>query len=274
MQTSKLVVLALAVVLTAGTTLVLRTADRAGDGTDRHAAPPEGMVLIEAGVYEPLYSAGREENLVDVQPFYLDEAPVTNAQYLRFVEENPRWRRSNVPAVFADDRYLRHWNDDLHFDDEFANRPVVNISWFAARAYADWAGKRLPTTAEWELAASASETARNAKDDPEYRRRIVEWYSRPARGTAEVRSVYRNVYGAWDLHGLVWEWVEDYNESLVTGDSRDNIDMDLRMFCGSGAVDANDVGDYAGFIRFAFRSGLEADYTVSSLGFRLAKDAS
>lgn len=269
MKARKLILIALVLVLTAGTTMMLRVSDRGESGP----SAPEGMVLVEGGSYTPIYAAGREDDLTTVEPYFLDEVPVTNTDYLRFVEENPRWRRSQVPSVFADARYLKHWSGDLSFDEEFANRPVVNVSWFAAQAYAEWAGKRLPTTAEWELAASASETSRRGTDDPTYRQRIVEWYSRPQRD-ADVRSVYQNVYGIWDLHGLVWEWVDDYNEALVTGDSRDNVDMDLRAFCGSGAVNATDVTDYAGFIRFAFRSGLEAGYTVSSLGFRLAQDAS
>lgn len=74
------------------------------------------------------------------------------------------------------------------------------------------------------------------------------------------------------MHGLIWEWVDGYNQSLISGDSRENADMDLKLFCGSGAVDASDGNDYAGFIRFAFRSGLEGNYTVTSLGFRLAQD--
>lgn len=272
MNAQKIILIALVLAVTLGATVILRVADRPESDRTQSTSTPEGMALVEGGEYVPIYSAGREEDLEIVEPFFLDEVPVTNADYLRFVEENSRWRRSAVPAIFADDRYLKQWNDDLSFDDELANRPVVNVSWFAAQAYAEWAGKRLPTTAEWELAASASESSRRGTDDPTYRQRIVEWYSRPHRD-GEVRSVYQNVYGVWDLHGLVWEWVDDYNEALVTGDSRDNVDMDLKAFCGSGAVNATDVTDYAGFIRFAFRSGLEAGYTVSSLGFRLAQDA-
>jgi formylglycine-generating enzyme len=278
MTTRTLIVLALVLAVTAGATLVFQVADTSESIANTGLTAPEGMqlegmVFVAGGTYVPIYAAGKEEDRTEVLPYFLDEVPVTNADYLRFVKENPRWQRSRVPRVFADERYLRHWNDDLSFDADLANRPVVNIPWFAAQAYAKWAGKRLPTTAEWEFAAAASETHVNGAEDPSYRGRIVEWYSRPQRGgPAEVRSVYQNVYGAWDLHGLVWEWVDDYNEALVTGDSRDNVDMDLKAFCGSGAVNATDATDYAGFIRFAFRSGLEASYTVGSLGFRLAQD--
>lgn len=234
-------------------------------------ATPEGMVLVRSGSYTPFFDVGSEVGTVEVQAFYLDETAVTNADFLQFVQENERWRRSNVPGIFADERYLQHWSGDLDFDSELANRPVVNVSWFAAQAYADWVGKRLPTTAEWEYAASASESMKDGSKDPEFGRKILEWYSRPAR-TNDVRTIARNAHGVWDMHGLIWEWVDDFNESLVSGDSRENIDMDLKLFCGSGAVDATDGYDYPGFIRFAFRGGLEGNYTVTSLGFRLAKD--
>lgn len=266
------IVLFAAVLLSVGATIMLRDADDVEGASAVEA--PEGMVYVDGGSYIPLYAAGREEDESKVEPFFLDAVPVTNADFLKFVEANPKWQRSRVPAVFADDGYLKRWSGDLQFDPELANKPVVGVSWFAAQAYADWVGKRLPTTAEWELAALASETSADASDDPNYKTRIVEWYSRPHKnGLADVGSIYQNYYGAWDLHGLVWEWVDDFNEALVTGDSRDNIDMDLELFCGSGAVNATDVNDYAGFIRFAFRSGLEASYTVGSLGFRLASDA-
>ena len=238
-----------------------------------HATVPEGMAYIPSGTYEPLYETGSEDDSQQVEPFYIERLPVTNAQYLEFVRANPRWQRSNIPTVFADDGYLSHWAGDTSFAPELADSPVINVSWFAARAYADWKGMRLPTTAEWEVVAMASEESPAGMEDPAYRARIIDWYSRPRNASdRSVGSVYENHYGVWDMHGLVWEWVEDFNEGIVSADSRENVDMDLKLFCGSGSIGAADVTDYAGFIRFAFRAGLEARYTVRSLGFRVAAD--
>lgn len=228
---------------------------------------PQGMVYVAGGVYEPLYADREGEGVEDVAPFYLGRHPVTNAEFLAFLEDEPSWRRSQVPSIFAEAGYLNQWRDDLDFGpDSLADRPVVNVSWFAAHAYAEWRGMRLPTTAEWELAASAPPAGGEGQAGP--------WYSRPASDPLPaVGTTGCNSWEVCDLNGLVWEWVEDFNSALVTGESRNNNDMDLTLFCGSAVVGASDFENYAAFLRFGFRSGLEAPYAVSSLGFRVAQDA-
>jgi formylglycine-generating enzyme required for sulfatase activity len=73
------------------------------------------------------------------------------------------------------------------------------------------------------------------------------------------------------MHGLVWEWVEDFNSAMVTGESRADSGIERDLFCGSGAASASDFRDYAAFMRYAFRSSLDAKYAVSNLGFRCAR---
>ncbi len=219
----------------------------------------------------PFYSVGSQQ--VRVEPFLLEAYPVTNAQFLRFVLRNPKWRRSQVQRVFAEKNYLAHWTGDLSFPPELADRPVVNISWFAARAFGQSIDRRLPTQDEWELAAQASETSPQGSDDPDFRQRILTWYSRPtANVPIPVGSVFQNVYGVHDLHGLIWEWVEDYNTVLVTGDSRGDGELNRQMYCAAGVSGTLDPGDYAAYMRYGFRSSLGPNYTVKNLGFRCAAD--
>ncbi len=241
--------------------------------SDTEPAPP-GMVYVAEGTYQPLFKNPEESEPYTVKPFFLQETAVTRADFLAFVEDNPRWRKSNIATIFADEQYLKDWPSDLDFGpEELANTPVTNVSWHAARAYADWRGMRLPTTAEWERAAMASATDADGLGDPDFLRRLSEWYSQPAPPSwPDVRSTAQNYWGAWDMHGLVWEWVEDFNTALVRGDSRSDGDMDRVLYCGSGSIGASDFQDYAAFLRYGLRSGLQADYTVSSLGFRLAMD--
>jgi len=235
------------------------------------APPPENMALVPAGTYTPLF---KSEGPIAVPAFYLDAYPVTRGDFLEFVRENPPWRRSAVKRIFADESYLRDWAGDLDLGPADPQSPVTRVSWFAAKAYAEWQDKRLPTLAEWEYAAAASETNAVGLDEPRYNQRILDWYSRPVRDVLpRVGSTFRNFYGVWDLHGLVWEWVTDFNTALVTGESRADAGLDRSLFCGSGAAGAAEFKDYAAFMRYAYRSSLKANYCVANLGFRCAKDS-
>ena len=200
--------------------------------------------------------------------------PVTNGDFLEFVRANPRWQRSQVKKIFADEFYLKNWAGDLDLGSNApANVPVTDVSWFAAKAYAQWKGKRLPTVAEWECAASASSTQANGEQDTEFKRQVLKWYCTPATAKLSPAGLGQaNFWGVHDLHGLVWEWVADFNSALLTGGAQGDTGLDRRLFCGGGAQGAADVQDYPAFMRYAFRSSLKADYCVHNLGFRCAKD--
>jgi sulfatase modifying factor 1 len=245
-----------------------------GDAAELAASPPSGMVLLPAGRYVPLFRGVNEPRDVPVNPFWLDTLPVTNTDFLEFVKANPKWRRSSIKRLFADGNYLRQWSDDLDIGTAVdSNSPVTHVSWFAAKAYSVWRGKRLPTTAEWEYAAAASPTHADGDNDAEFKQQVMAWYAEPA--VAKLPSVgtrKRNYFGVHDLHGLVWEWVADFNTALVTGDSRGDTGLERQLFCGSGSEGSNDRSNYPAYMRYAFRSSLKASYTVQNLGFRCAKD--
>jgi len=235
--------------------------------------PPDGMVQIPGGVYRPLVRGGTDLKEVPVKAFYLDIVPVANGDYLKFVRANPAWQRSSVRRIFADESYLKNWQGDLQPGSNApANAPVVYVSWVAARAYAHWLGKRLPTVAEWEHAASAGPTRSDGENDPVFQSEVLRWYAEPsATEFLPAGGGPKNVYGVRDLHGLVWEWIADFNSAVFSGDSRDG-GVDSRLVCGGGAQNSQNAGDYPGFMRYAFRSSLQADYCVHNLGFRCAKD--
>ena len=242
-------------------------------GQERPAVPP-GMVPIPAGLYQPPFRGANDPKEVPVGEFLLDVCPVTNGEFLEFVKANPRWRRGEVKRLFADENYLKAWAGDLEIGSGvLTNAPVTWVSWFAAKAYSEWKGKRLPTVAEWEYAARASATHRDGSKDPSFRRQISIWYATPApERLPAAGSIATNIHGVRDLHGVIWEWVADFNTAMVTGDARGDTGLDRRLFCGSGAAGAKDTSDYPAFMRFGFRSSLKARYTVHNLGFRCAKD--
>ena len=211
---------------------------------------------------------------VAVAPFELMTQPVTNAQFLSFVTTHPQWRRGAVPVVFAERRYLEHWSGPLSLGPSALPRqPVTKVSWFAAQAYCEAQGVRLPTWSEWEYAAAADATRVDARADPLWRERILSWYAKPSTQALEqVGQGAADVNGVHDLHGLVWEWVDDYAAMLVSADNRQQADSDLLQFCGAGAISTNDREHYAVLMRIAMLSALEADDTTGNLGFRCARD--
>lgn len=235
---------------------------------------PGKQVIIRGGTYVPLY--GSDSSAVRVESFYLDQYPVTNEEFREFVKKYPQWQKTKVKRLFADEYYLRNWSDDLSLgpnEELVKNSPLVNVSWFAAKAYCECQGKRLPTTDEWEFAALASENKPDASRDDKFYQRSLDWYSKPnAAVLPPVGSSFKNYYSVYGMIGLVWEWVSDFNSSLLIGESRANAgEYDRNLFCGAGSNGVKDVKNYVAFMRYAFRSSLQANYTTSNLGFRCAK---
>jgi formylglycine-generating enzyme required for sulfatase activity len=209
-----------------------------------------------------------------VAPFALQRRPVTNAEFLGFVQSHPQWRRDRVAGVLAESRYLSHWaGPDRLGAQALPQQPVVQVSWFAAQAYCEAQGARLPTWNEWEYAAAADETRRDARKDPAWRERILGWYAKPSSAALSRAGLQvPNAYGVQDLHGLVWEWTEDFSSLLVDPESRNQGDPDKSKFCGAGALSMDDRDNYAVLMRVAMLSSLKASDTTANLGFRCAKD--
>jgi formylglycine-generating enzyme required for sulfatase activity len=206
------------------------------------AEPPPGMALIPAGTYTALLRAPNGPEALPVGAFYLDVKPVTNGEFLEFVRANPQWCRSRAAPLFADGQYLANWAGDLNPGPGVpSDAPVVRVSWFAARAYARWAGKRLPTTAEWEHAAAAGFAQADGRKERGFTARAIEWYATPAPAVLPpAGSGPPNFYGVRDLLDLVWEWVDDFNSAMVNGDSGGG---GRGFFCAGAAAGARDPSD-------------------------------
>ncbi|WP_194767470.1 formylglycine-generating enzyme family protein [Tamlana sp. I1] len=234
-------------------------------------AQTKDMVFIEGSRYIPLY--GRDSTVVEVKDFEMDIYPVSNSDYLSFVKNNPKWEKSQVIALFADKSYLANWDLDLKPNPSINPQSPVNyVSWFAAKAYCECQDKRLPTVDEWEYVAMADETTKDARVKPEYNAQILAWYETPRTNEKVIGITPKNVWGVYDLHGLVWEWTQDFNSVLITGESRKDVDKDNTLFCGSASLNATDLMNYAAFMRYAIRGSLKAKYSMKNLGFRCVKD--
>jgi formylglycine-generating enzyme required for sulfatase activity len=229
------------------------------------------MVPIQGDTYIPLY--GRDSLQVTISDFDMDVYPVTNKEYLKFVKDHPKWRRSTILKLFADKNYLSQWDSDTALNNnQSLDAAVTNVSWFAAKDYCECLGKRLPTIDEWEYVAMANEKLPDARTLKAYNEYILSWYEKPKTFNNEIGSTFKNYWGVFDLHGLVWEWTLDFNSVLVSGESRKDVDNDSNLFCGSAAIGATDLMNYAAFMRYAIRGSVKARYTMKNLGFRCVKD--
>ena len=238
-------------------------------GIDAHCQ--SDMAPIKGGTFIPFY--GSDSLQVIIHGFLMDVYPVTNEEFLAFVNKNPKWKKSQVKKIFADENYLQQWKTDTSLGDtQSLNAPVTNISWFAANDYCECQGKRLPTIDEWEYAAMANKKLIDARKLKTYNEYILSWYEKPKTFNNEIGSTFKNYWGVYDLHGLVWEWTYDFNAVLISGESRKDMDNDSNLFCGTAAIGATDLMNYAAFMRYAIRGSVKANYAMKNMGFRCVKD--
>ena len=235
-------------------------------------ATAPAYVPIPATDFVSVIETEADAKPVPLAAYALRVEPVTNAEFLAFVTAHPQWRRDQVPSVFADARYLMHWQAaDALGEQALPAQPVTQVSWFAAQAYCESEQARLPSWIEWERAAAASASVADARGDAAWRKQLLDWYAKPSNAPLAAIGGAPNLYCMRDLHGLVWEWVEDQASMMVTSDSRDQNDPDRLKFCGSAALSLRDRDNYALLMRIALLSSLQAADTTANLGFRCAR---
>jgi formylglycine-generating enzyme required for sulfatase activity len=177
-------------------------------GTKTREQDSAVMVYVPGGAFE-MGSADREDDekpvhTVTLDSFWIDRTEVTNAQYRHCVEDGV------CEAPTACD-----WGDPTYGDEAKADFPVVCVDWYAAAAYCEWAGGRLPSEAEWEYAARGQEGNLYPWGDDELDcDKANYWYDEEGCvGNMTAVGSYADWAswcGAWDMAGNVWEWVNDW----------------------------------------------------------------
>ena len=134
---------------------------------------------------------------------------MTNSQFKAFVDANPLWQTDNIEDRFHDGNYLWSWSG-TDYPAGKADHPVVNVNWYAAMAYAEWAGKRLPTEAEWEYSARGGLAGKKYPwGDAEPTLADANYAGSDTYDTTPVGQYPANGYGLYDMAGNVYEWCLD-----------------------------------------------------------------
>ena len=177
------------------------------------------MILVPAGPF-PMgvpkgdRDGGRDEyprHEVVLDKYYIDIYEVTHGRYAEFVKatghrapENPKYPKRTL------------WSD--HLSDSLSERPVINVDWQDADAYCRWAGKRLPTEAEWEKAARGTDDRRfpwgNVEPTHKHLNFNQQWQGEKTLMPVGSYEAGKSPFGAYDMAGNVWEWVSDWYDPL------------------------------------------------------------
>ncbi len=269
----------------------------------------DGMMLLPSGSFVMGSSLGSDINAqplhrVRLEAFWLDAAPVTNRQFEHFIVQTAyetEAERKGSSLIF--DRKLSQWREVVGVDWRHPDRPdgslvgkenypVVHITWQDAATYAAWAGKRLPTEAEFEYAA------RGGLNDCTYpwgRERILDsrhpnqghlanaWQGRyPEQdlghdgylGTSPVGKFPPNRFDLHDMAGNVWCWcadwyAADYYGASLADDPHGPTDGSERVRRGGSWLSAE---NYGGALRVDFRDHAPPGESTNHTGFRCARD--
>jgi len=233
--------------------------------------PPEGMVLIPAGDFlmgtdqtdgtdnnqannTPLSNNdARPQHTATTKAFFLDKNDVTNAQYKAFCDETgitppPQWKNGQFPEG----------------QDNF---PVTRVNWYEARAYATWAGKRLPTETEWEHAARGTDGRAYAWGG-EWDDSKAAWNGSPI--AVGSKPAGASPYGALDMAGNVAQWTSSWFDAYAGSPVKqpDFGQKTLKVVRGGPGYGGNNQA------QTFYREVCKPDSRNMWVGFRCAKDIS
>jgi formylglycine-generating enzyme required for sulfatase activity len=229
-----------------------------GNQSAPESKPPEGMVYVPGGAFMMGRNDGdeyeRPAHQVTVKAFFIDRFEVTNDDYAKFIKVTnrvapPGWPNGSYPA-------------------DAQRKPVTGVTWNDAVAYAQWAGKRLPTEEEWEF------TARGGEKEFQY-----PWGNGWRRGMANADGARNNMaeigayrgsspFGAFDMVGNAWEWTSTDMAPYVGGNLPEQPAANTKVLRGGSFKSSKDQATAT--YRFGWRASEEASYAET--GFRCVKD--
>jgi serine/threonine-protein kinase len=204
---------------------------------------------------------------VNLAAYWIDLTEVTNAMYAKCVLTGACRSPSNDSS---------YWRASYYGDPKYTDYPVIYVSWYAASAYCQWVGARLPSEAEWEKAARGTDgfTYPWGNTEPT-QERLQSNYDNQTSDTGAVGSYPAGAspFGALDMAGNVWEWTNDrysktYYSQSPSRDPQGPVSGSDRVIRGGSFIDGGGPG-----IRSASRDKLGPDRLGNTIGFRCSRSA-
>lgn len=237
---------------------------------------PSEMVVVEGGTFLMGSNNGARDEMprhaVHLSPFAIDVHPVTNEQFVRFLAiMGGEKDENNNDMIRLRDSRIQRKGGKLLIESGYAKHPVTGVSWYGAHAYAGWVGKRLPTEAEWEVAAAGGTEGAQYPMGDSIERSEANFFNSD---TTTIKSYPPNQYGLYDMSGNVYEWCLDwyayhyYEISLQEPDNpkgpKQGVYRVLRGGCWKSLKED---------LRVSHRHRNKPGITNGTYGFRCATDA-
>jgi len=231
------------------------------DGREMAWIPP-GSFLMGSPKSEAGRDSDEAQHIARVERgFWMDVTPVTNEAYRKFVLAEPKWQKGTIGRQYYHPDYLKDWSGN-DFPAGMANHAVIYVNWYSARAHAEWAGKRLPTEAEWEYACRAGTKTAYWWGDSFNGGRA----NNNQQGTVALKDErHRNPWNLYDMSGDVWEWTSSlYMPYPYRGDDG----REDPQSAGVRALRGGSWHNYPRYLRSAYRYRANPESCLNTSGFR------
>ena len=245
------------------------------------------LVKVEGGKFmmgSNKHSSEKPIHKVNAPDFYIGKYPITNRQFLPFLQEMGNQEEEGTNWVNLEGQYegvrcgIKKQDDAFHCVNRLEHHPMIYVSWHGAKAYCKWLSEkanknyRLPTESEWEYAARGGKSSQGFPYAGSNKLKEVGWYyTNSHMETKPVGLKLPNRLGLYDMSGNVFEWCEDHwhdDHGEVPKDGsawRGDKENEERVVRGGSWF------DYYSYCRVSYRNGINHDFRYYDVGFRIAR---
>jgi formylglycine-generating enzyme required for sulfatase activity len=237
---------------------------------------PKDMVLVLADTFKigsPTFSSENPAHNVILNSFYISKYEVTNAEFAEFLnvygsDTIKEGSDMGEELIYEDDWGVTKDGDVWRAQKGFESHPVIYVSWFGADAYCKWKGYRLPTEAEWEVAARGGKNRSHKYAGSDNADSVAWYFGNSEKSTHAVGKKAANEIGLFDMSGNIYEWCSDWYSSY------DGKTLDNPKGSEKGQYKVIRGGswyDYFSHLTVTNRGNYNPDYKSNIIGFRCAK---